>query len=61
MKRRDLVRHLMSHDCFFLREGHSHTVFKNAVSGLQSSVPRHTEVGEKLVRKICKDLGIPAP
>ncbi|MGD0091605.1 MAG: type II toxin-antitoxin system HicA family toxin [Planctomycetota bacterium] len=55
------MRHLMSHDCFFLREGHSHTVFKNAVSGLQSSVPRHTEVGEKLVRKICKDLGIPAP
>ena len=26
-----------------------------------SSVPRHTEIVDKLARKICKDLGIPMP
>ncbi|MCY3024617.1 MAG: type II toxin-antitoxin system HicA family toxin [Planctomycetota bacterium] len=61
MKRRDLVRHLALHGCAFLREGGGHSIFRNAATGQQSSIPRHREVGEKLARKICKDLGVPAP
>ena len=61
MKRRDLIRHLESHGCEFLREGGSHTVFVNRRTRKSSVVPRHREVFEFLARKICKDLEIPAP
>jgi predicted RNA binding protein YcfA (HicA-like mRNA interferase family) len=33
----------------------------NTATGDRSVVPRHTEIKPDLVRKICKDLGIPAP
>jgi len=55
MKRRDLVRHLGRHGCEFLREGGSHTVYVNRHTRKSSTVPRHREVFEFLVRKICKD------
>jgi predicted RNA binding protein YcfA (HicA-like mRNA interferase family) len=61
MKRRDLVRHLGRHGCEFLREGGSHTVYVNRRTRKSSTVPRHREVFEFLVRKICKDLEIPVP
>ena len=49
MKRRDLIRHLESEGCALIREGS------------RSAVPRHSEVDEFLVAKICKDLRIPKP
>jgi predicted RNA binding protein YcfA (HicA-like mRNA interferase family) len=59
MKRRDLIRHLEAQGCRFLREGGNHTVYVNPVKRKVSTVPRHREINEDLVRKICRDLEIP--
>lgn len=59
MKRRDLIRHLEAHGCAFLREGGNHTVYVNPSKRKVSTVPRHPEINEDLVRKICRDLEIP--
>lgn len=61
MKRRDLIRHLETQGCEFLREGGNHTVYANRALKKTSTVPRHKEVNDFLVYKICKDLGIPKP
>ncbi|MEW5984981.1 MAG: type II toxin-antitoxin system HicA family toxin [Acidobacteriota bacterium] len=60
MKRRTLVRHLEQHGCRLLREGGKHSVFVSP-AGRTSTVPRHPEINDDLARKICQDLGIPAP
>jgi predicted RNA binding protein YcfA (HicA-like mRNA interferase family) len=61
VKRTDLIRHLDRHGCEFHREGGNHTVFVNRKALRSSSVPRHREVNDFLVRKICDDLQIPRP
>jgi mRNA interferase HicA len=61
MKRRDVLSYLETHSCVLVREGANHTVYRNPANGLVSTVPRHTEIVDKLVRKICKDLSIPHP
>ena len=61
MKRRDLIRHLKTHGCEFLREGGNHTVYVNRALKKISTVPRHKEINDFLVYKICKDLGIIKP
>ena len=59
MKCRDLLRHLRSHGCEFVREGAKHSWWPNPSLNKRSPVPRHNEIVEVLARKICKDLGIP--
>ena len=63
MKRRDLERHLRSHQVELLREGTRHSVW--AIGGPESeqiaAVPRHREIKAGTVRAICKELGIPPP
>jgi mRNA interferase HicA len=61
MKRRALIGHLIAHGCELVREGGNHSWWGNPANKRRSSVPRHAEINELLVRKICKDLGIPAP
>ena len=61
MKRRDLIRHLETHGCVFLREGGSHTVYVNRLSGKVSTIPRHREINDFLARKICRDLEVTEP
>lgn len=61
MKRVDLIRHLESHGCRFLREGGSHSVYMNPTARKTSTVPRHREVDDFLARKICRDLDVPQP
>jgi mRNA interferase HicA len=61
MKRRDLIAHLQSNGCVLIREGAKHSWWGNPANNRRSAVPRHTEVGEILARKICRDLGIPLP
>ena len=61
MKHRDFIRHLKSHGCELLREGGNHSVYANRTAQKVSTVPRHREINEFLVRKICKDLEIPRP
>jgi len=61
LKRADLVRHLQAHGCEFFREGSRHSVFVNRPTRKSTAVPRHREINEWLVRKICRDLEIPEP
>jgi len=61
MKRIDLIRHLESNGCVFLREGHAHTIYLNPKERCISAIPRHREVKNILVLKICKDLKISPP
>lgn len=60
MKRRDLERHLREHGAILLREGGNHSYWGFS-PGRSTAVPRHREIDFALVRKICKDLDIPAP
>lgn len=61
MKRVDLLRHLRDCGCELIREGGKHSWWGDAVRGTRSAVPRHREISEILVKKICRDLGIPQP
>jgi mRNA interferase HicA len=61
MKHRDLIRHLRAHGCTLLREGGNHSVYVNRKTMKVSTVPRHRELNDFLVRKICKDLEVPLP
>jgi hypothetical protein len=59
MKRLKFIQHLKSHDCFLEREGANHSVYQNRKNNLNASVPRHADIPEMLVNKICKELQIP--
>ncbi len=61
MKRRDLIRHLIRNECELLREGGKHSVFVNRAAGKVSTVPRHREINDFLIRKIGRDLEVPRP
>jgi len=61
MKRRKLIKYLKQHGCLFLREGKKHTVYVNPENKRVSTIPRHSEIVDKLAIKICDDLGIPRP
>ena len=56
MKRRKLLRHLRKP---LLREGGRHSWWHNPSANWRSAVPRHTEIDDRLARKICKDLDVP--
>jgi mRNA interferase HicA len=59
MKRKELLRHLHSQGCEFVREGARHSWWYDPSLNKRSAVPRHNEIKDILVKKICKDLGIP--
>lgn len=61
MKRRALLDHLKANGCEFLREGSRHTMYVNRDAGRSSAVPRHGEITNNMVRKICRDLGVSTP
>jgi len=58
MKLKELVRHLRANGCEFLREGARYSWWHNPQLNKRSAVPRHSEIRDVLVKKICKDLGI---
>ena len=59
MKRGDLLRHLRTNGCAFLREGGRHSWWHNPERNKRSAIPRHNEIEDNLARKICRDLGVP--
>ena len=61
MKRRQLIQHFEAHGCGLLQEGAKHSVYANRKARKSSTVPRHLEINEYLVRKICRDLDVPEP
>ncbi|MDE2667633.1 MAG: type II toxin-antitoxin system HicA family toxin [Acidobacteriota bacterium] len=59
MKRVSLLRHLRRHGCSLKREGRSHSLWGNSNTGAVETVPRHTEIPNRLARKICRNLSVP--
>ena len=60
MKRGVLLRHLRRHGCYLKREGAAHSLWCNPATGAVEAVPRHMEIPNRLARKICRELSIPA-
>ncbi|MBT3879203.1 MAG: type II toxin-antitoxin system HicA family toxin [Candidatus Scalindua sp.] len=58
MKCNALIKYMKSNGCELVREGGRHSWWINPGMNKRSAVPRHTEIKDNLVRKICKDLGI---
>ncbi len=41
------------------REGKSHSLWTNPMTGAVEAVPRHREISNLLARKICRGLSVP--
>ncbi len=61
MKRKEFLRHLRAHGCVLKREGKKHSLYQNLSNGAIEAVPRHVEIDNKLVEKICNMLDIKRP
>jgi len=61
MKRRALLGHLQEHGCTHLREGGSHSIWRNPQTGRNEAIPRHNEIKKHLARSICRNLSVPVP
>jgi hypothetical protein len=59
MNRGALLRHLRRHGCYLKREGRSHSLWCNPSTGAIEAVPRHSEIPNRLARKICRGLSVP--
>jgi mRNA interferase HicA len=59
MKREAFLKHLRKHGCYLKREGRSHSLWTNPNTGAAETVPRHTEIPNRLARKICENLSVP--
>ena len=66
MKRGELVRYLEQLSYVLEREGSRHSIYRNPANGKKTTVPRHMEtvprhmeIDNRLVRTICKQLGVP--
>jgi len=59
MKRQTLIKHLRKNGCYLKREGDSHSLWMNPRTGHIEAIPRHVEISNMLVRKICQILSIP--
>ncbi len=59
MKRGDLLRHLRLHGCILKREGGAHSLWCNPRTGAVEAIPRHQEIPNLLVQKICRGLSVP--
>ena len=58
MKRESLIRHLRRHGCNLKREGRSHSIWTNPNTGQSEAIPRHVEIPDRLVKKICRGLSV---
>ncbi len=41
------------------RQGRSHSLYVNPMTGHMEAIPRHSEIPDRLARKICKGLSVP--
>lgn len=60
MKKKEFVAHLRNNSSELIRQG-KHEIWFNPTTQMTSPVPRHTEIDRLLVKKICRELGIPEP
>jgi mRNA interferase HicA len=53
VKRYELINHLQREGCCLEREGGRHTIYSNPANGAKAPGPRHSEIDNRLARKIC--------
>jgi predicted RNA binding protein YcfA (HicA-like mRNA interferase family) len=56
MKRVALIKKITASGAYLLRHGSNHDIYVQPKNGNTEPVPRHTEIGEGLARKIIKNL-----
>lgn len=61
MNRRLLIRRIEKMGCELLREGGNHSIYVNRRQKKVTTIPRHNEIDDNLVKRIFKDLGLPRP
>ena len=61
MKRRVRIAHLEARGCRFVRERAKHTWYVGPGKRSHSAIPRHREIVDFLMRKICRELGVQPP
>jgi len=59
MKRTALLKHLRRHSCCLKREGSSHSLWCNPLTGQVETVPRHSEIPDRLCARVCRGLSVP--
>jgi len=59
MKRSEFIRQLSADGCVLLRHGSRHDIYLNPATGKKQSVPRHSEIDDRLAKHIRKYLGLP--
>ena len=57
MKRRTLIRKLQEMGCTLVRHGARHDWYTNPEKKASQPVPRHSEINERLARRIIRKLG----
>lgn len=56
MKKRDLIKSLTKLGVRFVRNGSNHDIYE--FKGKTTTIPRHNEIDDFLVKKIFKQLGL---
>jgi predicted RNA binding protein YcfA (HicA-like mRNA interferase family) len=57
VKRKALIRQLEACGCVLIRHGGKHDWYQNPATKISQPVPRHTEINERLAKRILKILG----
>lgn len=56
MKRRELIKKMIENGWYLERHGSKHDIYTNGED--EEPVPRHTEIDEKLAKKILRRTGL---
>jgi mRNA interferase HicA len=56
MKKKELIKKLVTAGCVLIRHGSRHDMYKNPVTGKIQPIPRHDEIDEGLSKHILKEL-----
>jgi len=56
MKRKELIKKILSAGCILVRHGAPHDLYRNQKTGKKQPVPRHDEIDENLAKHIIKEL-----
>jgi len=56
MKRKELLKRIMTAGCVLVRNGSRHDLYINPKTGKKQPIPRHSEIDENLAKHIIKEL-----
>ena len=59
MKREKVLKYFRQYGCEIYREGKKHSIIINRTNDKITALPRHSDINDKLVLAMCKDLDIP--